>query len=65
MAPKNEVEVLLKTFKLLVESQIGHSGRKAGEDLSKFCWQALLGAGPIHRPFDGEDQAKSRLVLWL
>lgn len=62
MPLKKEVEILAKTIKLLVDSQIGHGGRKAGENLSNLGWQALLGAGPIHRPFDGDDISKSRFV---
>lgn len=62
MPLKNEAEVLAKTVKLLVDSQIGHAGRKVGENLSNLCWQALLGAGPIHRPFENNELSKSRLV---
>lgn len=62
MPLKNEVDILLKTLRLLAKSQVGHASRKAEDDLAKLAWQALLGAGPIERPFEENNLPKSRLV---
>jgi hypothetical protein len=63
MPLKKEAEILAKTIKILIESQIGHGGRQIGQNISNIGWKALIGAEPINRPFDGDDTPKSKSFL--
>lgn len=55
-----ELQALAKTLKSLAGSQVGFEGRKLIEDLQKKTFEAMICAGPVHKPFDDVNYGKNQ-----